>query len=81
MALEASPADLGRRAVLRVRLPDGRFRDIVGVLERWSGGTIRVRRRDGEPAEVAEADVVGSRLVPQRPPERRRAANDADRGR
>ncbi|WP_017627515.1 putative acetyltransferase [Nocardiopsis chromatogenes] len=72
MAREASPGDVGRRAVLRVRLPDGRFRDIVGVLERWSEGTISVRRRDGAPVEVAEADVAGSRLVPQRPPERRR---------
>ncbi|WP_420157841.1 hypothetical protein [Nocardiopsis sp. CNT-189] len=67
-----TPDDLGRRATLRLRLPDGRFRDIVGVLEWWRGGAIGVRRRNGELVEVAAADVVAGRLVPQHPPERRR---------
>ncbi|HLU70909.1 MAG TPA: hypothetical protein VKZ82_01910 [Nonomuraea sp.] len=68
---EVTPDDLGRRATLRLRLPDGRFRDIVGVLEWWRDGVIGVRRRDGELAEVAAADVVAGRLVPQHPPKRR----------
>ncbi|WP_285757614.1 hypothetical protein [Nocardiopsis ansamitocini] len=69
-----SSADLGRRATLRIKLPDGRFRDIVGVLEWWDAGVIGVRRRDGSAARVDEADVVASRIVPQQPPPRRRAA-------
>lgn len=66
------PQDVGRRAALRIELPGGGFTDIVGVLERWRDGVIEVRRRDGSAVEVAEADVVASRVVPPAPPRRRR---------
>nr|WP_246422206.1 hypothetical protein [Nocardiopsis mwathae] len=56
---------------MRIQLPDGRFRDIVGVLESWQNGLISVRRRDGTVTEVIADDVVGSRIVPQQPPPRR----------
>nr|WP_082126982.1 hypothetical protein [Allosalinactinospora lopnorensis] len=70
-ATEVTPEDVGRRVTLRVQLPDRRFRDIVGVLESWHDGMIRVRRRDGGVTDLTAADVVGSRIVPQRPPRRR----------
>lgn len=68
-----TPQDVGRRATVRSRLPDGRFRDIVGVLESWQDGVLVLRRRDGSTAQVCEADVVASRIVPQHPPRRRAA--------
>ncbi|RNL78192.1 putative acetyltransferase [Halostreptopolyspora alba] len=69
---EVTPDDIGRRATLRVQLPDGRFRDIVGVLESWRDGIIAVRRRDNSVTDVTADDVVASRIVPQEPPPRRR---------
>ncbi|MUL39814.1 hypothetical protein FZ103_01235 [Streptomonospora sp. PA3] len=69
---EATPEDIGRRATVRLRLPGGGFRDIVGVLESWQDGLIRIRRRDGTVTEVTADDVAGSRIVPQQPPTRRR---------
>ncbi|TDQ54764.1 hypothetical protein EV190_10180 [Actinorugispora endophytica] len=71
LAHSLAPRDIGRRATVRFRLPDGRFRDIVGVLESWRDGVLVLRRRDGSVAQVDEADVVASRIVPQQPPRRR----------
>ncbi|GAA3722645.1 hypothetical protein HDA32_000820 [Spinactinospora alkalitolerans] len=70
-----TPQDIGRRATLRIKLPDGRFRDIVGVLETWEGDIIRVRRRDGTVTEVTSGEVVAGRVVPQQPPRRRAEPN------
>ncbi|GAB3449235.1 hypothetical protein GCM10027570_23550 [Streptomonospora sediminis] len=72
MAAEATPDHVGRRASVRLRLPGGGFRDIVGVLESWQDGLIRIRKRDGSVTKVTAADVVASRIVPQQPPTRRR---------
>ncbi|ASU82674.1 hypothetical protein CDO52_07625 [Nocardiopsis gilva YIM 90087] len=78
---EVTPDDLGRRATLRIQLPDGRFRDIVGVLESWQNRVIKVRRRDGSVIEVIADDVVGSKIIPQKPPPRRgRSGTDAHDG-
>jgi len=54
-------ADVGQRVSLRRRLTIGGYRDVVGVLESWDGGTLVVRRRDGERVEVPE-DLVGTLL-------------------
>ncbi|GAA1772611.1 hypothetical protein GCM10009834_33810 [Streptomonospora arabica] len=74
MRQELTPGDIGRRATVRLRLSGGGFRDIVGVLESWQDGLLRLRRRDGNVTEVTAEDVAGSRIVPQRPPTRRRGA-------
>ncbi|GAA3741315.1 hypothetical protein GCM10022402_21390 [Salinactinospora qingdaonensis] len=66
-----TPKDIGRRATVRVQLSDGRFRDIVGVLESWEDGVIQVRRRDDTVARVIEKEIVASKIVPQQPPRRR----------
>lgn len=72
LSAELTPEHVGRRATVRVGLPNGGFRDIVGVLESWQDGLLRMRRRDGSVTEVTAADIAGSRIVPQQPPERRR---------
>ncbi|MFC7326813.1 hypothetical protein [Marinactinospora rubrisoli] len=81
LADSVTPQDVGRRVTLRNRLPDGRFRDIVGVLVSWENGVLRVRRRDGSVGEVAARDVVASRVVPQHPPRRRGAPGTGRDGR
>ncbi|UPT23655.1 hypothetical protein FOF52_20290 [Thermobifida alba] len=68
--------DVGQRVTVRFRLPDGRFRDIVGVLESWHDDVLVLRRRDGSVAQVAAGDVAASRVVPRQPP-RRRGAPDS----
>ncbi|MDA8369570.1 MAG: hypothetical protein M0026_06835 [Nocardiopsaceae bacterium] len=71
---EVTAQDLGRRATLRIKLPEGGFRDIVGVLESWQDGIIQVRRRDGSMTEVTADAIVASKIVPQQPPRRGRGA-------
>jgi ribosome maturation factor RimP len=66
-----SPADIGRRVSVRIRLPEGGFTDIVGVVESWDDGVLTVRRRDGSAVEVAETTIAASRVVPPVPPRRR----------
>ncbi len=65
----AGPADVGRRVVLRRRLAGGALGDVLGHVERWAGGTVAVRTRSGL-VEVAEADLVAAKVVPE-PPARR----------
>ncbi|HEY3683223.1 MAG TPA: hypothetical protein VGL93_09295 [Streptosporangiaceae bacterium] len=64
--------DVGRRVTIRRALPDGRLGDVVGNLEAWSDGLLRVRRRDGSVVEVAEAAMVAAKIVPPAPEPRRR---------
>ena len=68
-ALTAGPADVGARVVLRHRLADGGLTDVLGHVQRWSGGTVELRTRTGT-AVVAEADLVAAKRVPE-PPTRR----------
>ncbi len=63
--------DVGRRVSLRIRLPEGGFTDIVGVVESWTDGVLCLRRRDGSPVEVSESGIAASRVVPPVPPRRR----------
>ncbi|MFD0683285.1 putative acetyltransferase [Actinomadura fibrosa] len=72
LVVSVSGADVGQRVSLRRRLPTGEYSDVVGVLESWSGGTLRVRRRTGEVVEVPEHSLVAGKVVPPQPPPRRR---------
>ncbi|MFC0037817.1 hypothetical protein [Actinomadura rayongensis] len=71
LVVSISEADVGQRISLRRRLPTGEYSDVVGVLESWSGGTLRVRRRTGELAEVDASTMVAAKVVPPAPPRRR----------
>ena len=61
----AGPADVGARVVLRRRLPEGGLGDVLGHVESWSDGVVRIRTRTGE-VEVAEVDLVAAKRVPDR---------------
>jgi len=63
--MSAGPADVGARVVLRRRLPGGQLGDVLGHVESWSEGVVTVRTRTGA-VEVAEADLVAAKRVPER---------------
>lgn len=71
-------ADLGRRVVVRRRLPDSgprpRYADVLGELVDLDDDTLTVRRRDGELVTVARAEIVAAKPVP--PQARRRWPDD-----
>jgi len=69
-ALTAGPQDVGARVVLRRTLPGGGLSDVLGYVRRWSDGVVTVLTRDGSVVEVAEADLVAAKRVPE-PPARR----------
>jgi hypothetical protein len=71
LVVSITPADVGRRISLRRRLPTGEYSDVVGTLESWSAGTLRVRRRTGEVVEVPQEIMVAAKVVPPQPPPRR----------
>jgi N-acetylglutamate synthase len=66
-----TPADVGRRVVVRRRLEvvEGRqlYGDVLGDLVSWSEGVLVVRRRDGSLVSVSESDVVAGKPVPPPP--------------
>ncbi|MCD0447971.1 hypothetical protein LO762_01990 [Actinocorallia sp. API 0066] len=70
--MTVTPADVGRRVSLRRRLPTGEYSDVVGVLESWADGVLRVRRRTDEVVEVPAAILAAGKVVPPAPPRRPR---------
>nr|WP_106399410.1 hypothetical protein [Actinocorallia populi] len=71
LAVTVSPADTGQRVSLRRRLQTGEYSDVVGVLESWADGVLKVRRRDGELVDVPEGIIAAGKVVPPAPPRRR----------
>ncbi len=69
--LTLTPSDVGARVVVRRVLPEGGLGDVLGQLERWAGGTLAIRRRDGTLITVAESDLVAAKVVPAAPVRRR----------
>ncbi|HZB32389.1 MAG TPA: hypothetical protein VE465_19685 [Streptosporangiaceae bacterium] len=67
LVVSITPEDVGRRVSLRRRLHTGGYSDVVGVLESWSGGTLKIRRRGGELVEVAEETLAAGKVVPPPP--------------
>ena len=67
LVVSVTPADVGRRVSLRRRLPTGGYSDVVGVLESWSHGMLKIRRRDDELVEVAEDTLAAGKVVPPPP--------------
>ncbi|MGH3385044.1 MAG: hypothetical protein ACRDO1_10735 [Nocardioidaceae bacterium] len=72
--MSLSRADVGHRVVVRRVLPGETgpsggpaMTDVLGDLEAWEGGELRVRRRDGALVSVPERDVVGGKRVPPAP--------------
>ncbi len=79
-----TPADTGRRVVVRRRLgvEAGRavYGDVLGLLESWAGGTLVIIRRDGERVTVPEDTVVAGKPVPPPPARGRPEPGPPDSG-
>ncbi|GAA5125545.1 hypothetical protein [Haloechinothrix salitolerans] len=71
LTVSVTPEDVGQRVSLRRRTDDGKFTDVVGILERWDNSVIAVRRRDDQLVEFDADVLVAGKVVPQAPPRRR----------
>jgi len=72
-ARDVGPGDNGVRVALRRRLAQGGLGDLLGTLESWADGVVRLRDRHGELHVVDENTVVAAKRVPPAPVPRRRA--------
>lgn len=72
LVVRISETDVGQRVSIRRRMSNGAYSDVVGVLESWSGGILRVRRRDGSVVDVPAGSLVAAKVVPPVPPRARR---------
>jgi len=72
LTVAITPADVGKRVSIRRALPDGRPGDVVGTLQTWSDGVLRVRRRDDSVVEVPQSTLLAAKIVPPAPPRRDR---------
>jgi ribosomal protein S18 acetylase RimI-like enzyme len=65
--LTLTPADVGRRVVVRHRLSEGGLTDILGELMAWTNGILTIRRKDGSVVDVRWDDLVAAKVVPPAP--------------
>ncbi len=63
---------VGQRVVVRRRLPDGRFSDVLGELLATDADGVRVRTRSGEEVAVSAAEIAVGKVVPPARPRRPR---------
>lgn len=59
-------ADVGARVMVRRRLPDGRYGDVLGELIAWSA-EVAVRDRHGVTHVMPADDVVAGKRIPPPP--------------
>lgn len=71
LRVRITPDDVGSRVSVRLQDETGGYTDVVGQLEGWADGELRVRRRDGEVVTLSERRVVAGKVVPPAPPKRR----------
>ena len=68
--MKLGSGDVGRRVVIRHRLDppvDGAHAtDVLGILEAWADGRLRVATAGGRTIEVAESDIIAAKPIPQR---------------
>ena len=68
--MRLGPDDVGTRVVVRRRLPEGQYGDVLGELVSWSEEVV-VRDRHGALVRFPLADVVLGKQVPPAPERRR----------
>ena len=70
LAMTVGPEAVGKRVMLRYRLPEGGYTDVLGILTVWTESTAEVRRADDALVQVSRADIVAGKPVPAPPPRR-----------
>jgi N-acetylglutamate synthase len=77
MVVRITPADVGKRVVIRWRRPgpgDGdQIADVLGILEEADALSFTVRTRDGKLVVIPAERALAGKLVPPPPARRRRA--------
>jgi hypothetical protein len=77
MVVRITPADVGKRVVIRWRRPgpgDGeQIADVLGILEEADDVSFTVRTRDGKLAVIPAERALAGKLVPPPPARRPRA--------
>lgn len=63
---------VGARVVVRRRLPDGKFSDVLGELLATDDDGVRVRTRTGAEVTVTAAEIAVGKVVPPARPRRAR---------
>ena len=70
MQVRLTPADVGKRVVIRWRRPaaDGeQVADVLGVLERADAGSYAVRTRDGRLVVIPAERALAGKVIPPPP--------------
>lgn len=77
MVVRITPADVGKRVVIRWRRPgpgDGeQIADVLGILEQADALSFTVRTRDDKLVVIPAERALAGKLVPPPPARRRRA--------
>jgi len=77
LEVRLTPADVGRRVVIRWRRPGpgdtDQIADVLGILEQADAGSFAVRTRDGQLVVIPAGRALAGKVVPPPPAPRRRA--------
>ena len=76
LVVRLTPADVGKRVVIRWRPGPGdskQMTDVLGILEQADAGSLSVRTRDGTLVVIPAARAVAGKVVPPPPARRRRS--------
>jgi hypothetical protein len=81
MVVRITPADVGKRVVIRWRRPGPgdveQIADVLGILEEADALSFAVRTRDGKLVVIPAERALAGKLVPPPPDRRRRADPEA----
>ncbi|MFX4272574.1 hypothetical protein ACQBAR_05275 [Propionibacteriaceae bacterium Y1685] len=72
------PEDLGKRVVVRHRLPDGRGTDVLGELIAADEDVLVVRDRHGTDHRIAQTAIIAGKPIPPAPPRRASGLNKGE---
>src|SRR6266540_4186070 len=76
LVVRLTPADVGKRVVIRWRPGPGdseQMTDVLGILEQADAGSFAVRTRDGNLVVIPAGRALAGKVIPPPPARRRRA--------
>jgi len=76
LVIRLTPADVGKRVVIRWRPGPGdsqQMTDVLGILEQADAGSFTVRTRDGKLVMIPAGRALAGKVVPPPPAPRHRA--------
>jgi hypothetical protein len=76
LVVRLTPADVGKRVVIRWRPGPGdieQMTEVLGILEQADAGSFAVRTRDGNVVVIPAGRALAGKVIPPPPARRRRA--------